>query len=160
MSDFITKDDYRAHIRTYKLGQILEEAGVDEDDILEDAESTSIAVVRDYLVGGGYDADAIFATNGNNRPKQVMRWVKCLVLYYIYERVPDDLVPERVVKDYDLTIDTLEKVSDGKMNVDLPSIQVPDGEDGTQAQTKFRWGSQPQRSHDPRYENPTKKRYW
>jgi hypothetical protein len=159
MSDFITKADYLHQIREYKLDQILQEDNADEDQILEDAEGTAIATVRDALIGGGYDADVVFSKTGVERPKQVMRWVKCLVLYYIYERVPDDLVPARVIKDYDLTIEILDKINDGKMNVDLPSIQVPDGEGGTKPETKFRWGSQPKRSHNPLYEKQTK-RYW
>ena len=53
------------------------------------------------------------------------------------------MVPDRVVKDYDDCMETLEKISDGKKNVDLPSLL----DDEEAIITTRRWGSQTARSH-------------
>lgn len=138
MSTFITKADYLLHITDQRINQIIE----DTDAILDDAEDTAIAVVKDALKAR-YDVDTIFAAVGAARAKNVMLWVKRLAIYYIYDRIPDDLVPERVVKNYNETMDHLEAISDGKRSVDLPILIDEDGNKST----KLRWGSQDARSH-------------
>ncbi len=138
MSAFIEKADYLLNITDHRINQIIE----DTDAILDDAEDTAIAVVKDALKAR-YDVDSIFATVGAARPKNVMLWVKRLAIYYIYDRIPDDLVPERVVKNYNEVMDHLEAISDGKRSVDLPILIDADGNKST----KFRYGSQPARSH-------------
>ncbi len=138
MSSFIEKSDYNYQLRTYKLDQIIDE----DDTVLDDAEEDAIAEVKDYLFQN-YNTELIFSQTGSQRSKNVLRWVKNVVIYYIYERVPDELVPERVIKDYDDTIEKLEKISAGDIAADLPRRQTEEGKPKTQ----FRWGSQPARSH-------------
>jgi phage gp36-like protein len=138
MSNFITSADYKAYITDDRLAQIIEA----DTNRLDEAELTAIAVVKDAL-HQWHDTDAIFSTSGSNRPRQVVRWCVCLALYYLYERVPDKLVPERVVKNYEDANDTLLAIEDGKKAVDLPKRVDDDGENVN----KFRWGSQPPRGH-------------
>lgn len=142
MSDFITKDDYRSTIKTYRLDQLLADESHSPENIMADAEEEAIAVVRDALVAY-YDVDTIFAQVGSARAKNVLRWTRCLALYFMFQRVPDDLVPERVVKDYDDCMEMLDAISDGKRSVDLP----PKLDDEENAVTKYKWGSRPARSH-------------
>lgn len=135
---FIEEADYKLKIREARLMQVIEE----DPDLLDTAEETAIQVVRDAL-HSRYDVAAIFATTGSGRPKQVVRWVMCLALYYLYERIPDKLVPERVVKNYDDTLATLNDISDGKLSTELPRLVGADGANPT----KFRWGSMTARTH-------------
>ena len=123
MAAFITKSDYYYTIKQNRLDQVLD----GDDALLDDAEETAIVVVKDSL-SLYYDTDAIFATTGDARPRQVLRWVKDLALYFIYERIEDELVPERIVKNYNDTLGTLEKIEDGKKQVDLPRLIDPDTE--------------------------------
>lgn len=139
MSTFITDNDYLLYQRQSTLDQIKGTNTL----MFEAAESTALAVVKDALYPV-YDTDAIFATTGTDRPPQVLRWAIVLVLYYIYERVPDAVLPERIENNYTEVIGILKDVSDGKMSVDLPRLEK---EDGT-PKTKFRWGSNPLRGHD------------
>lgn len=140
MSNWISSADYLQNITNDRLLMVVE----GQTDRLDEAELTAIAVVRDSL-HQWYDVDTIFATSGANRPKQVVRWCVNLALYYLYERVPDKLVPERVQKNYDDTLATLEDIEDGKKSVDLPKLTDDDGENVN----KFRWGSQTAREHNP-----------
>ena len=90
---FITDDDYLVNIRSNNLQMIIEE----NTQVLRDAESRAIAVVKDAL-HSRYDVDAIFAETGSDRAQQVLWWCINLVTYYIYNRIPDSQVPQRVVK--------------------------------------------------------------
>lgn len=151
MSNFISKDDYKYQIRTYRLDQILEAQDEDEDLMLDSAEGEAIAVLRKHL-DNRYDMNTELARSGNDRNKVLLRYAKVLVIYFIYERIPDDLVPDRVVKNYDEVMKSLEKIEDGDADIPgLTRITIPDpnsssGESTTQ--TKRRWGSIPKRSND------------
>lgn len=151
MSNFISKDDYKYQIRTYRLDQILEAADEDEDVILDAAEGEAIGMIRKYL-DNRYDMNAELAKGGADRSKVLLRFAKVLVIYYIYERIPDDLVPERVVKNYDEVMKALEKIEDG--DADIPglariNITDPNSDSGESTpQTKRRWGSIPKRPND------------
>lgn len=139
MSNFITASDYKMKITDNRLNMIIES----DNSLLDDAELTAIAVVKDFLYSR-YDVDTIFGTTGAARPRQVVRWCINIALYYIYERIPDKLTPDRIKDNYDYTLSVLLDISDGKKAVDLPhkvdSDSVP--------VSKFRWGSQNQRLHD------------
>lgn len=139
MSTFISQEDYKVSIKENRLLQMLEA----DVSLLDEAESTAIAFVRDALFQK-YDVDVIFAATGDTRARQVVRWVKCLSLYYLYERIPDRLIPKRVIADYEEVQDTLFAIADGKRSTNLPTIDA-DG-DGN-PNSKFRWGSQAPRSH-------------
>lgn len=139
MSAFISVTDYKPFVRDNHLQMI-----IDADSVaLDNAELTAIQVVKDALYQW-YDTGAIFGASGNNRAPQVVRWCVCLSLYYLYERIPDKLVPDRVVKNYDDTLTMLRDISDRKVSLDLPVRENEDNE----PETKFRWGSNTAREHD------------
>jgi phage gp36-like protein len=153
---YISKADYLYQIRTNRLEQILEETDEDEDAILDAAEAEALAVIRMYLVK--YDLNTEFGKTGNARSKIVLRWAKVLVIYYIYERVPDEMCPERVVKNYEKALEQLEAVLEGDAQV--PGLnQVQEADPGTGDSvpvTRRRWGSIPKRTNDggsPRYKD-------
>lgn len=140
---YLDKADYKNMIKAHRLDQILDDLeNAAPDDVLDDSESEAIAVIRDALVAN-YDVDNIFGRTGDDRHKNVLRWAKYLVMYFIYDRIPDELVPDRVIKNYDDTMQLLQDIADGKRSVDLPRLQNTDGT----TKTKFRWGSQTARSH-------------
>lgn len=151
MSSFISKDDYKYQIRTYRLDQILEAADEDEALLLDSAEGEAIGILRKHL-DNRYDMNAELAKAGNDRSKVLLRYAKVLVIYFIYERIPDDLVPERVVKNYDEVVKALEKIEDGDADIPgLARITIPDpnSDSGESTpQTRRRWGSIPKRSND------------
>lgn len=135
MSNFITSADYIPFIKDRNLTMLL-----DGDTIaLDDAESTAITTVRDALFQW-YDVDAIFALQGDARPKQVVRWVVCLSLYYLYERLPSTVMPQRTKDNYDEVMKWLLDIEDGKKPVDLPHKKEANGSGSVVDKTKFRWG--------------------
>ncbi len=142
MSTFITRPDYKSKINSDHLDQILDDDEWTADEILDDAEDHAIAIIKDALKGT-YDLATIFDALDDDRPKNVVRWATNIVIYVLYERVPDDMVPDRVVKNYNETMDLLDDIADGKRKVDLPVLEDEEGN----VSTKFKWGSQEARSH-------------
>lgn len=142
LTDFIVKADYLHQIKTYKLDQIIEAT----DSTLDLAEDEAIGIILEML-SSRYDMNLEFAKSGANRNKALLRWVKCLTIYYIYERIPDAMVPERVVKNYEDTMEMLNKISDGKMNTTLAPLTELDQDGNSEPQTKTRWGSVRAKAH-------------
>lgn len=138
---FLTKDDIITRIQEKHLDQITE----GNDGLIDDASATAQATIRDSLFDK-YDCTTVFAATGDDRNKNVLRWMIVLTIYYLYERIPDKLVPERVVKNYDDTLGLLLDIQDGKKGVDLPRL-IKEGTDGL-PKTKFRYGGEIQRTHD------------
>mgnify|MGYP001803745298 FL=1 len=63
MSTFLSKEDYRASIKSYRFDQLLADEEYSPEDVMDDAESEAIATVKDALFGY-YDVDTIFAATG------------------------------------------------------------------------------------------------
>jgi hypothetical protein len=135
---YIDQSDYLPYIRDKILNQVIESTPA----ILDDAELTAISVVKDAL-HSNYNVADIFARTGTDRHPQVVRWCITLVLYFIYERIPDNQTPERIKTNYEITLQTLADIEDAKKSVDLPRLVV----EGIK-KTNFRWGSQPPRGHN------------
>lgn len=138
MSTYIEQADYLPFITDKRLTQVIQ----DTPALLDDAELTAITVVKDAL-HANYDIDDIFSKTGPDRHKQVVRWCITLVLYYLFERVPEAVTPQRILNNYEATLETLSNVEGGKISVDLPRVVVDDVK-----KTNFRWGSQPPRGHN------------
>lgn len=139
MSTFITKADYRASMKVGNLDAMLE----GDDTLLEEAESTAVSQIKDYLFQQ-YDTDAIFSKIGTDRHPYLVRCCCNIVVKILWERLAME-TPERVTKNYNDTLDYLERLADGKMTADLPA-KVTDTETNT-PYTVTRWGSSPKRSH-------------
>jgi hypothetical protein len=135
---FLTPGDYEVPIRTNRLTQIIDSTPI----ILDEAEGTALQIVRDAL-HSRYDVDAIFATTGTDRPAQVVRWMVTLVLYFLYERIPDNIMPERIKNNYEITLEYLKDLEDGKRDSELPRKTVDD-----KPKTKFIYGGNTPRTHD------------
>lgn len=135
----LQKSDLQTFIRTYRLDEITD----DNDAVIDAAIADAEAMVIDNL-HATFDTSIIWNTTGNDRPKNVLVWIKYIALYYIYERVADDLVPERVIKNYEETIKTLRKIANGDLEVNLPRIII--AETG-KPRTKFRYGGNNPRTY-------------
>ena len=135
---WITESDLKSNLRAYRMNQITDA----EPDVLDQAESEALATVKDAL-HAHFDVSAIFGSSGSARPQQVVSWMKHIILFKIYERVPDDQVPDRVVKLYDESMKMLDSIAAGERSIDLPRRNNADGI----PKTKFRWGSVPKRTN-------------
>ena len=114
---FLTLQDFDLKVSPDIRNQITDS----NDVLLDDAEASAMAVIQDAFFDK-FDLDTEFAQTGTARHKNLLRWMLNLTLYYIYERVPDTQVPERIVKNYDDTIDEIKAIEQGKKNTSLKKL--------------------------------------
>jgi hypothetical protein len=139
--NFLTPEDFNLKLSTDILDQITES----DETILDDAELHATAIIEDAF-SATYDLDAEFAKTTTDRHKNLLKWMLNLTIYFIYERVPSQQVPDRVVKNYDDTILEIKGIESGKRNTTL-ALKVD--ETTGKANTVFRWGSNTKKSHNP-----------
>lgn len=134
---FLTKNDFNSKITANVLNQI---TGGD-DTLLSDAENKAAAVINDML-SGNYNIALELAKTGTSRHQALLGWMLYLAVYFLYERIPDSELPERVVKNYDDTLTVLKDIARGKTPTTLTPVKV-DGK----AKRTFRMGGNTPRSH-------------
>ena len=144
---YILKADYLSRVQTDVFNMVLESAQGNETQILTDASKTAEDIIRTHT-GHLYDIDVELAKAGTTRNYQVLSWAISIALYMIYQRIDDVDVPEKVIKNYDDTIEELKDVSKARVPLNLPAIQA--GEDvpeNTQGVGIIRMGSAKPRTH-------------
>jgi hypothetical protein len=136
---FLTINDFKLKLSTDILAQI---TGNDAS-INDDAENHAIGLINDAF-SAKFDIATELAKTGSDRHANLLRWLLNLTVYFIYERIPDKQVPERVVKNYNDTIDEIVLIERGKRSTTLtPVVNETTG----LKKTVFRWGSTEKRSH-------------
>lgn len=139
---FIDQTDLKSTIRDSRLQKIID----NDSTVFDQAASEAEAYVKNSLFQH-YDTTTIFGTVAEGRPVLVVLWVKRIALYLIYQRIPDEEVPDRIIDNYEETIEYLKAVAAGDRAVDLPRRTETNESGEPEKKTKFRWGSLPQRSH-------------
>ena len=94
-----------------------------------------------------YKIEEELAKSGMDRNQGMVRWMAILSIYYLYQSVPDDDIPERVRINYEDVIAELQRVSAGKDGTTLEEQTDPDGQPVPGGM--FRFTSNPRRSHNP-----------
>ena len=116
-NDFLTRDDYPSKIDLALLDQITGE----DDTILDQTESDAAQAIIDRI-GDKYKVEAELGKSGDGRNRSLIRWMLNISVYYLYGRVADADIPDRVVKDYDDTKRDLEKIAAGKLSCTIDRI--------------------------------------
>lgn len=130
---FLTKDE----LKTVADQNIINKLVNLDDTIVEEIIEESISLMKSYL-SRYYDAEAIFATAGSKRNKHVLKKLKDIVIYEIYERhtrETNDVAARR----YNIAMHWLEKINTGEQgDGTLPSKpDEPGEEDGTSGDTRY-----------------------
>lgn len=114
------------------------------DSKLTDSERLAYGYIAEKLSARFRITEEI-AEQGESRNLSLVRWMSCLSIYFLYQSVPDEEIPERVVKNYDDVCREVERTAAGKDNCTLLPVLDHSGK----PKTAFRWSSQPRRSHNP-----------
>lgn len=139
---YIKIEDYKSQI-TAELLDIVTEA---EASLLKQADKFATDTIDGYI-GHRYDLSTEYAKTEYDRNYQVLTWAIYLSLYNLFHRVADTRVPEKVIKDYDDTIEELKQIGSGKVNVNLELKIITDNEGVDSVNNLRRIGSEPRRSH-------------
>jgi phage gp36-like protein len=142
---FIVKQDLLTQIRQLRLEQMLDSQ---DTTLIPQVSSEAVAVVRQYL-NSLYDTEEIFAASGEYRDTLVLLWCKTVALYLLHQRLAGVMMPEHVRDMYLETLRQLERVGNGKTELDLPRKADRDvnGDGTVDENTRFRWGKRSARSH-------------
>lgn len=150
---YVIKDDYKGRIRTALLDMVIEEAEQEDEDILSTASQIAEDTIN-TMAGVLYDLASEFIKVGGARNGMVLKWAKDLAVYEVMQRVDDDNVPQKVIKNYEDALNDLADVGKGKIILSLPKKQqTGDGANGdpntpTQGKGLRRIGYIPARTHD------------
>ena len=144
---YLKQQDLQSSIRDGRLEHLLDNTEEDTPNVFTQAAMEAQSLVRDYLVR--YDMDTELAKTGVDRHASIIFYLKNICLYILYERIEDDEVPERIVKNYNDTIETLREIAQGKLPLSLPLKEIDTDGDGIpdQKSTRFRCGGQPLRQY-------------
>ncbi len=144
---YLIKQDLQSSIRDGRLEHLLDNVDENTPDVFSQAASETQSIVKDYLLR--YAIEEELAKTDADRHSSIIFYLKNICLYILYERIEDDDVPERIIKNYNDTIETLREIAQGKLPLCLPIKEEDTDGDGIpdQKKTKFRWGSEPLRNY-------------
>ena len=140
MDNFLTTSDYLVFITQGALQKILR----DNESKLTDAERMAYGYIYEKL-SASFNLDVEIQKRDGNRNPALVRWMTVLAIYYIYQSVPDNEIPERVRLNYEDTIAEIQRVASGKDNSTLQPVTSTDGT----VRSRSRFYYQPRRSHNP-----------
>lgn len=144
MENYLQRIDIQSSIRDGRLEQILDsyDENILRDDIFKNVCLEAGSLMLDHLVH--YKIEEEFDKEGNERSRSVIFHMKNIMIYILYDRVPSDDVPEKVIKNYNDTIETLRQISKGKLFINLPKKEIDSNGDGIgdKPSTLFKWGGE------------------
>ena len=136
MSTFITTPDYATRIDADILTRLTDDAPT----ILDDCENMAVELMRGYL-SARYDVGAIFGATGTDRNPLLVKYAVDIALYFVYERIAPESIPENRQDAYDMAEKWLTRVQ--RQEVNPPDLPVVTG--GTKDYIQY--GSEPRRSN-------------
>lgn len=151
---YVTQDDYKTRISSDLLAKIASDTNITPDKFFSDASKVAEDTIASYA-GVLYDIAPEFIKTAQDRNYLLVKWALNIATYELYQRIDDEQVPEKVIKNYDDTIEDLEKLATGKFPLALPpKPNDPTGGEGdesvvTDGTGLIRMGSQKKRSHLP-----------
>ncbi len=116
--EFLTEQE----LRTVATPEVVNLITSNNDAIVVEIIDESIDLMKSYLFRH-YDTDLIFSAVGDERSKVVLKYLKDIVIYEIYIRRTKHYNEVAKLR-YDEAMLWLEKVSSGKIDVNLPSKQI------------------------------------
>ena len=117
--NFLTLSDYLVFITQGALQKILR----DNDMKMTDAERMAYGHIYEKL-SVSFDLDAEIQKSGTDRNPALVRWMAVLAIYYIYQSVPDNEIPERIRLNYEDVIAEIQRVAAGKDNSTLQPVKA------------------------------------
>lgn len=138
--NFLEERDYEVFISPTALQKVMRMNSNQETD----SEFLAYSYVNDKLTASFKISDEI-KKKGDERNPTLVRWMTILAIYFLYQTIPDDEIPDRIVKNYDDVTKEIQRVASGKDNTTLTAVLDSDGN----TVTNFQWHSEARRTHNP-----------
>lgn len=136
---FITEADFKGILGASVLAGL---KGTNSENLTE---SELRAISELDPLRGKFDIDTMIAASGTARHPVLIRILVHITAYYLYNTVPDDEIPDRIVDNWKKELKLISDLASGKASSTLGTLT--DEITGEEV-TKFRWGSNKKRSHD------------
>jgi hypothetical protein len=127
---FIEQTDLERYIDPDDLEQIIDDDSTVVPGAIEDGEEFVKEKLRQR-----YDVDAEMAKSAPNRHRQLLKQTIAVVLFYISERLPTDVMPESRGQAYERAVDWLNECASGKRMASMETI-----DDENQVGLSIRYG--------------------
>ena len=132
MSKFLTKEE----LKTVAAMPTIDKLTAGNQFVIEQIIDESIALMQSYL-SRHYDTDAIFAATGNARHLTVLKYLKDIVIFEIYDRLTRE-ENEVARRRYDTALQWLNDLNSGTLaDSTLPPATAPEGQDATSGDVRF-----------------------
>lgn len=153
---YLKKVDYKSRIQTALLDVIIKDAAADTgEDILQ----TVSKIAEDTIAakcGVLYDIAPEFEKQGAERNYMLFSLALDIAVYQLYQRIDDEQIPEKAIKNYNDAHVVLDKIANGKSPVNLPPKPPADDDGGASGAEGGeldgnglrRFGSKGKRTHD------------
>lgn len=141
VTDYLATKDFLVFISAASFQKLIR----DNDTKIVDAENMAYGYINEKL-SARYSVIGELSSKGEARNNSFVRWMTILTVYYLYQSIPDEDIPERVRTNYEDVLKEIERVAAGKDNSTLPL--VVDSTTG-KPKTNFQWYSETRRSHNP-----------
>lgn len=138
--DFLQTTDFLVFITQSSFQKLLR----DNDSKILDSQGMAYGYINEKL-SARYKIFPELSKRGESRNSAFVRWMSVLSVYYLYQSVPDDDIPERVRVNYEDVLREIDRVAAGKDNCTLCPVLDGSGK----PRTAFRWTSSLRRSHNP-----------
>ncbi len=134
---FIDKTDIERYLEADTIDQLTDSNDATVNEAILDAEER----IREKI-SPRYNMDVEYAKTGTDRSRSLMKHCINLAIYFLFERLYIDVLPEGRVVAYNEAEKWLDDVYEGRLNVTL-ATNDDDNEEGW----PFRWGSQPKKGN-------------
>ncbi len=121
---FLTEQE----LKTVATSEVVNLITNNDDEIVSEIIEESIDLMKSYLFRY-YDTESIFEKQGEERPKILVKYLKDIVIHEIYIRRTKRMNEVAKLR-YDEALLWLEKVSGGKIDVNLPPKPTDTDGDG------------------------------
>lgn len=135
--DFLTEKDLKGSVSTVVLNRLRGEG----DENLNEAEQLAISELA--TLRGRFDIDAELGKAETQRNLEMLRMMVSITVFFLYNTVIDDEIPERVDSNYKKEIKDIRAISSGKMHTTLTPLKLSDGS----SKSKFRSGGDAPRNN-------------
>jgi phage gp36-like protein len=128
----VLKDDILNYIDSDDLQQITES----DDSIIDVSILDAEQIGSEYLINR-FDIDFEYSQTGTARNSSLLKHLTAIALFFLFERLNTNILPESRSGAYDRAIQWLKDVRDQKIQTNLKEKTAPENEKGF----GIRWGS-------------------
>ena len=134
---FLNKTDVERGLDTYVIDQLTDTDDTIVTEAIKDAEQR----IREKI-SPRFDMDVEFAKTGATRQRSLLKHAIALTIYYLYERLNTNVLPEAKVISYQMAEQWLNDVYEGRIVSGLATV-----DEENQTGWPLRWGSQPKKGN-------------